>query len=109
MRRDDKIGVALKTKTSKLAKIIAITENTGSYNYDVFNNGSANLRNVELSCSIITRQGYPEYEFPVKVIPKMIKGRYYPVEFKFALKETGVVFIRECNKKTLFIFSSLSN
>jgi len=183
LERDDKIGIALKNKTSKMAKIIAITENTGSYNYavpypvsffgddvqviitplkdrsvevssrrfsinkpgvdilcsspkieleikrkkrrskwwerlgdiftggityyvrkvieigllkeailhvefEVFNNGSDNLRNVELACAIITRQGYPEYEFPAKVIHRMIKGRYYPVEFIVPLKNT---------------------
>ncbi|MCK4890884.1 MAG: hypothetical protein KAS97_13195, partial [Candidatus Aminicenantes bacterium] len=183
LRRDDKIGIALKKKTSKMAKIITITENTGSYNYavpypvslfgddvqviitplkdrsvevlssrfsinkpavdlvcsspeidivikkrkrkwwqrlgdifsggitfyaskvidilwldravlhinfKVFNNGSDNLRNVELACAIITRQGYPVYEFPAKVIPRMIKGRYYPIEFVLGLKNAGL-------------------
>ncbi|MCK4890726.1 MAG: hypothetical protein KAS97_12400, partial [Candidatus Aminicenantes bacterium] len=33
LKRDDKIGIAIKNRTSKIAKIIAITENTGSYNY----------------------------------------------------------------------------
>lgn len=181
LQRDDKIGIALKSKSSVLAKIIAITENTGIYkytvpypvsffgddirviitplkdrsvevlspgfsinkpavdlvcsspkieleikrvkrkwwhkigdifscgvyhyvrqvvqlvyiktakvhiNFQVFNNGSANLRNVELACAIITRQGYPEYEFPVKLISRMIDGRYYPVEFVVPLKDT---------------------
>ncbi|MBU2622191.1 MAG: GPI anchored serine-threonine rich family protein [Proteobacteria bacterium] len=183
LNRDDKILISLKSKSSVLAKIIAITENTGMYNYivpypvsffgddirvivtplkersvevlspgfsinkpavdlicsspkieielkkkkrktkwwerlgDIFtggvtyyvrknievrmlkeavlhvnfsilNNGSDNLRNVESVCTIITHQGYPEYEFPVKLISRMIHGRTYPVEFVVPLKDT---------------------
>ncbi|MCK5220943.1 MAG: hypothetical protein KAR14_05135, partial [Candidatus Aminicenantes bacterium] len=35
LKRENKIGIAIKNRTSKIAKIIAITENTGSYNYAV--------------------------------------------------------------------------
>lgn len=183
LKKNDKIGIALKNRKSKMAKIIAITENTGSYNYavpypvslfgddvqiiitplkdrsvevlssrfsinkpavdlvcsspeidivikkrkrkwwqrlgdifsggitfyaskvidilwldravlhinfKVFNNGSDNLRNVELACAIITRQGYPVYEFPAKSIPRMYEGRYYPIEFVLDLKNAGL-------------------
>ncbi len=35
LTRDDKIFISLKSETSLMAKIIAITENTGVYNYTV--------------------------------------------------------------------------
>jgi|GEM_PF-2038285 len=185
LKRDDKIAIALKSKTAPLAKIVAITENTGVYNYNVpypvgifgddvrviiaplkdrsievlsnrfsinkpdvdlvcyspkieievkrkkrktkwwqrlgdvfsggitysvrkyvdllllrksvlhinfsvFNNGTSNLRNVDIACTIVTRQGYPEYEFSSKLIPRMYGSNKYSEEFVVDLSKTGL-------------------